>query len=58
MVSKVVVSLHSAVLGLIDQMQRNPVARAQQTIKAFVGLAVIVVLPVGMVWWARKRFRP
>ncbi|HET9635672.1 MAG TPA: hypothetical protein VFP26_07030 [Gemmatimonadaceae bacterium] len=51
-------SLHSAVLALIEQMQRNPVGRAQQTFKAFVGLAVIIVLPTAMVWWARKRFRP
>ena len=50
--------LSPAVLALIEQMQQHPVARAQQTIKAFVGLAVIIVLPSAMVWWARKRFRP
>ena len=52
------VSLHSALLALTEQMQQHPVARVQQTIKAFVGLAVIIVLPAAMIWWARKRFRP
>ena len=51
------VSLPSAALALIEQMQQ-PVARAQQTFKAFVGLAVIIVLPTAMVWWARKKYRP
>ncbi|HJQ12569.1 MAG TPA: hypothetical protein VJ840_16165 [Gemmatimonadaceae bacterium] len=29
-----------------------------QLIKAFIGLAMIIVLPTVMIYWARKRFRP
>ena len=47
-----------SLLPLIEQVQGHPVARAQQTIKAFLGLAVIIVLPTAMFYWARKRFRP
>jgi hypothetical protein len=53
-----VAGFHSAVLALTEQIQAHPVARVQQTIKAFIGLAVIIVLPTAMIWWARKRFRP
>ena len=52
------VSLPSAVLAVIEQLQQTPVPRVQQTIKAFLGLAVIIVLPTAMVWWARKNYRP
>jgi uncharacterized membrane protein YukC len=53
-----VLSLSPAVLALIEQIQQHPVPRVQQTIKAFIGLGVIIVLPMAMVWWARKRYRP
>lgn len=51
-------TLHSVALALMEQVRRNPVPRAQQTFKAFAGLAVMIVLPTLLVWWARKRYRP
>ena len=51
-------TLFPAALALIAQLQQHPVARVQQTIKAFLGLVVIIVLPTAAVWWARKRYRP
>lgn len=51
-------SLSAAALALLEQVRPTPVGRAQQMFKAFVGLAVIIVLPAVMVWWARKKYRP
>jgi len=53
-----VATFFSAALALIDQLQPHAGARAQQTFKAFLGLAVMIILPMLAVWWARKRYRP
>lgn len=55
---KVVASLSLAALALLERVQQNPTGRVQQTIKAFVGLGVMIVVPTVMMWWARKRYRP
>ena len=51
-------NLSLPVLALLEQVQQHPGARIQQTMKAFVGLGVMIILPMVLVWWARKNYRP
>ena len=46
------------VLALVEQVQQHSGSRVQQTMKAFVGLGVMIILPTVLVWWARKNYRP
>jgi len=48
----------SASTALVEQARKTPTGQAFQLIKAFIGLALIIVLPVILVYWARKRWRP
>ena len=52
------VALTSATALVQEIAHRNPTGRAFQMIKAFIGLATILILPTIMVVWARKRYRP
>jgi hypothetical protein len=47
-----------AALAMLAQVHPTPGSRVQQTMKAFVGLGVMIVLPTVLVWWARKKYRP
>jgi len=47
-----------AAVGLIEQARRSPTGQMMQLIKAFIGLAAIVVVPVVLIYWARKKYRP
>ena len=53
-----VVATIRAAIALVEQARRTPTGQAFQVIKAFIGLAAIIVLPVMLVYWARKRWRP
>lgn len=55
---KVVATFFVPVLALLERMQQHPGARVQQTMKAFVGLGVMIIVPTVLVWWARKKYRP
>ncbi|HJP87282.1 MAG TPA: hypothetical protein VJ852_14920 [Gemmatimonadaceae bacterium] len=45
-------------LALLDQVHPSPGSRVQQTMKAFIGLGVMIIIPTVMIWWARKNYRP
>ena len=47
-----------AALALLAQVHPTAGSRVQQTMKAFVGLGVMIILPMVLVWWARKKYRP
>jgi hypothetical protein len=47
-----------AATALVEQARRNPTGQVFQVVKAFIGLAAIIVVPVILVYWARKRWRP
>ena len=67
-VPNLVATIHAAIpnavatirnaIDLVEQARRNPTGQVMQLIKAFIGLALIVVVPAILVYWARKRWRP
>ena len=52
------VALSSAIALVQEVVHRTPGARAFQMVKAFMGLAAIIVIPTIMIAWARKNYRP
>ncbi len=48
----------NAALVLFQTAHRSAGGQVLQLIKAFIGLAMIIVLPTVMIYWARKRWRP
>ena len=48
----------SLVQEIVHRIPATPTARAFQMVKAFMGLAVIIVIPTVMIAWARKNYRP
>lgn len=47
-----------AATALVAQARRSPTGQMMQLVKAFIGLAAIIVVPVVLVYWARKKYRP
>lgn len=43
---------------IVHRLPATPRSRAFQMVKAFMGLAAIIVIPSIMVAWARKNYRP
>ena len=43
---------------IVHRLPATPSSRAFQMVKAFMGLAAIIVIPTIMVAWARKNYRP
>lgn len=56
-IPNVAATIRSAV-ALVEQARRSPTGQMMQLIKAFIGLAAIIVVPVVLVYWARKKYRP
>ena len=48
----------SLVQEIVHRLPASPSSRAFQMIKAFMGLAAIIVIPTIMIAWARKNYRP
>ena len=51
-------ALTSAISLVQEIAHRTPGSRVFQMVKAFMGLAAIIVIPTIMVAWARKNYRP
>ena len=49
----------SNVLALLQiTARRSSGGQVLQVIKAFIGLAMIIIVPTVAIYWARKRWRP
>ncbi|HEX6628288.1 MAG TPA: hypothetical protein VF105_10045 [Gemmatimonadaceae bacterium] len=53
-----VVATIRAAIALVEQVRRSPTGQMMRLIKAFIGLAAIIVVPVVLIYWARKKYRP
>lgn len=56
-IPKVVATIRTTV-ALVEQVRRSPTGQVMQLIKAFSGLGAIIVVPVVLIYWARKKYRP